>query len=144
MARGRSKLAENVVVWAAWIVAVVLAHVEFKLEFDELVLLVWTLALPIMALINLIAPLIRESAELRIYLILFVICPGVLLYFYGNLVTFDEAVLLAVCVAPIASLLRFLRASLRQKGGGFNRDFWRERLPELFLLVSVGVLPVGQ
>ena len=30
MARGRSKLAENVVVWAAWIVAVVLAHVEFK------------------------------------------------------------------------------------------------------------------
>lgn len=125
------------------IAGVLFIYEEFKLEFDELCLIVWTILLPAMALFSLVVPALRESAELRLYLVLLVIAPAAAWYFYGQYVTMDEAVLGSLCVSPVVSLVRMLRASLRRQMPAWNRDFWSERLPEVFLLMLVGVLPVA-
>ena len=114
------------------------ALTEFELEFDELVLLVWAILLPLVGFVGLIAPVIRESAEVRLYLVVMIVLPVALTYFYGSYYwPFDEAMLFALTLAPVVSLLRTLRASLKSQLPSYNRDFWKDRLPEIFLLLCV-------
>lgn len=138
MAKGHGKLIQNMVTAFAFVGTTLFMLTEFELEFDELVLLVWAILLPLLGFIGLIAPLIRESAEVRLYLVVIIVLPIALTYFYGSYYwPFDEAMLFALTLAPIVSLIRTIRASLKSQLPSYNRDFYKERLPELFLLLCV-------
>ena len=140
---GGGKLIQGLVLSAASIGGTLAVWSELHLEFDEVVLLVWTVVLPLWAIIALILPVLRKSADLRLYLFLLVVCPAVLLYFFSGHLTMDEAVLIALCVAPVVSTVRMVQSSLKRSLPDWNYHFWAERLPELFTLLCVGVLPVA-
>ena len=140
---GGGKLIQGLVLSAAAIGGTLAVWSELHLEFDEVVLLVWTVVLPLWAIIALILPVLRKSADLRLYLFLLVVCPAVLLYFFSGHLTMDEAVLIALCVAPVVSTVRMVQSSLKRSLPDWNYHFWAERLPELFTLLCVGVLPVA-
>ena len=139
---GREHGVLHLIVPAASIAVTLLTWYELQLEFDEVVLLVWTIVLPLAALIALILPVLRASPELRLYTFLFFIVPTALLHFFSDFVDFNEVSLLMICVAPVVSLIRVLHLSLKATLPAWNTRFWAERLPELSTLLCVGVLPV--
>ena len=125
---GGGKLIQGLVLSAASIGGTLAVWSELHLEFDEVVLLVWTVVLPLWAIIALILPVLRKSADLRLYLFLLVVCPAVLLYFFSGHLTMDEAVLIALCVAPVVSTVRMVQSSLKRSLPDWNYHFWAERL----------------
>ena len=135
------------VVPAASVAGTLLTWYELQLEFNEVVLLLWTILGPLQALIALVLPTlgkISRSPEARLYVFLFFVLPTAILYFLGDYLDFNEVSLLVICLAPVISFLSVLRSSLKVKVAlpDWNTAFWSERLPELFTLLCVGVLPV--
>ena len=133
----------HLVVPAALAAGTLLTWYGLQLEFDEVVLLAWAIFGPLHSLLSLLLPILVSNAELRLYLFLFLVCPTALVYFFGDHLDLDEAALLMISVAPAISFLRVLHASLKAAMPDFNGAFWAERLPEIFTLLCVGVLPVA-
>ena len=142
MVKGHQHGVLHLVVPAAIAAGTLLAWHELQLEFNEVVLLAWTIVGPLHALLALILPILGSNPELRLYLFLFFICPTALLYFFGDYLDFNDVSLLMICVAPAISFFRVLHSSLKVAMPDFNGVFWAERLPEVFTLLCVGVLPV--
>ena len=132
----------HLVVPAAIAAGTLLTWHELQLEIDEVVLLAWTILGPLYGLLALVLPILGGNPELQLYLFLFFVCPTALLYFCGDYVDLNDASLLMICLAPTISFLRVLHSSLKVAMPGFNGVFWAERLPEVFTLLCVGVLPV--
>ena len=142
MVKGHQHGVLHLVVPAAIAAGTLLTWHELQLELNEVVLLAWTIAGPLHALLALILPILGGNPELRLYLFLFFICPTALLYFFGDYLDFNDVSLLVICVAPAISFFRVLHSSLKVAMPDFNGAFWAERLPEVFTLLCVGVLPV--
>lgn len=142
MVKGHQHGVLHLVVPAAIAAGTLLTWFELHLEFNEVVLLAWTILGPLHALLALILPILGGNPELLLYLFLFFICPTALLYFFGDYVDFNDVSLLMICVAPAISFLRVLHSSLKVGMPDFSGGFWAERLPEIFVLLCVGVLPV--
>ena len=110
MVKGHQHGVLHLVVPAAIAAGTLLTWFELHLEFNEVVLLAWTILGPLHALLALILPILGGNPELLLYLFLFFICPTALLYFFGDYVDFNDVSLLMICVAPAISFLRVLHS----------------------------------